>query len=110
MRRKGLDSMRRKAPCRCVAVLAGAAFFWALALNAWPTLHERIHPDAKGANHNCAVTYVASGSYEHSSTPAATVAGGTGEEFGIIPALTPHWVASPFLSASIFEHAPPHHA
>jgi hypothetical protein len=90
-----------------VAVLLGLAFLLALALSASPQLHQRVHPDADRAEHSCAVTMIASGSYNHSahvplvSAPAASI------QFSKIPALTPEWVESPFLGAYIFEHAPP---
>ncbi len=32
------------------------------------------------------------------------------DQFSPISALTPQWVESPFLVASIFEHAPPAHS
>lgn len=94
-------------PRALVAAFLSAAFLWTLALSASPQLHERFHPDANRAEHTCAVTFVASGSYDHIvhvsafSSPAETV------QFSAIPALDPQWVASPFLGASIFEHAPP---
>ena len=99
--------MKRTALARSVAALAGAAFVWALTLSAWPTLHDQVHPDAKRADHVCAVTILASGSFEQSSTPAPITANSAHQDFESVPVLTPHWVASLFLSASIFEHAPP---
>jgi len=78
-----------------IAICVSGAFLWALALSASPQLHQRVHPDAGRVEHNCAVTMIASGSYN----PAV--------QFSIIPALTPCWVQSPFLGACIFEHAPP---
>jgi hypothetical protein len=36
--------------------------------------------------------------------PAAAV------QLSKIPTVIPHWVESPFLSAHIFEHAPPTHS
>jgi hypothetical protein len=93
-----------------VAVCIFAAFLWALALSASPQLHQRVHKDAGRVEHNCAVTMIASGSYDHAvhapliSAPVAAV------QFSKIPALTPCWVQSPFLGARIFEHAPPFRA
>src|SRR5436309_5451320 len=90
-----------------VAAFVSAAFLCALALSASPQLHQRVHKDANRAEHNCAVTMIASGSYNHAahaplvSAPAPTV------QFSKIPALIPRWVQSPFLGARIFEHAPP---
>jgi hypothetical protein len=90
-----------------IAAVVSAAFLWALALSASPQLHERMHRDANSREHTCAVTFIASGSYDHSahtpliSAPVPTV------QFSKIPAWTSQWVQSPFLGASIFEHAPP---
>lgn len=93
----------------CVSVLLGLAFAWTLALSVAPQLHERIHPDANRVEHSCAVTFVASGTYEHSAPPpvlpqpvATTVSR--------VAVLNPTWILSAFLSASIFEHAPPRFA
>ena len=90
-----------------VAAFVSAGFLWTLALSASSQLHQRIHPDANRVEHNCAATMVTSGSYDHAahlplvSAPVAVV------QFSKISALTPCWVESPFLNASIFEHAPP---
>jgi hypothetical protein len=82
-------------------------FIFAIALSASPSLHERFHPDAKRAQHECAVTLLASGSYHHGAAPTVTIAPASVSQFGDLPALSPVWVASPFLNARIFEHAPP---
>jgi len=90
-----------------VATCVSAAFLWAIALSASPELHQRVHPDANRAEHNCAATMIASGSYNHAahaplvSVPVPLI------HFSKISALTPQWVESPFLGACIFEHAPP---
>jgi hypothetical protein len=89
-----------------VTFLAGS-FLWALALSVSPQLHERIHPDANRIEHTCAVTFVASGSYDHAPQPPVASAPVPAAQISKIPALTPQWVESPFLSARIFEHAPP---
>jgi hypothetical protein len=90
-----------------VGVCVFAAFLWALALSASPQLHQRVHKDANLAEHNCAVTMVASGSYDHAANPPLISAAHLALQFSKIPALTPCWVQSPFLGACIFEHAPP---
>jgi hypothetical protein len=92
------------------AVFITAAFLWAMVLSVSPQLHQRIHRDANRIDHTCAVTFVASGSYEHVAATPLVSAPASAAAFGKIPGLTPHWVESPFLSASIFEHAPPAHA
>ena len=90
-----------------VAVFVSAGFLWALALSASPQLHQRVHKDANRAEHNCAATMIASGSYDHASHPPLVSAPVPAHQFSEIPALTPCWVRSPFLGAHIFEHAPP---
>src|SRR5438552_4371022 len=90
-----------------VAICVSSAFLWALALSASPQLHQRVHKDANRAEHNCAATMIASGSYNHAAYPPLVTAPVPAVQFSIIPALTPCWVQSPFLGACIFEHAPP---
>jgi hypothetical protein len=90
-----------------VAICVFAAFLWALALSASPQLHQRVHNDANRAEHNCAVTMIASGSYDHAVQSSLADAPATAVQFSKIPALTSCWVQSPFLGACIFEHAPP---
>jgi len=96
--------------CRFVAVLVSVAFLWALALSASPQLHQRVHKDANRVEHNCAVTMMASGSYDHAANPPLISAADLAPQFSKIPALIPRWVQSPFLGACIFEHAPPFRA
>jgi hypothetical protein len=90
-----------------IASVAFAAFLWTLALSAAPQLHEGLHPDANSAKHTCAVTFIVSGSYEHAAHAPLIPAPVPTAQFSKLPALSPQWVQSPFLSASIFEHAPP---
>jgi hypothetical protein len=90
-----------------VAAFLSGAFLWALALSGSPELHQRVHTDANRAEHNCAATMIASGSYNHAAHPPMISALVPAVQFSKIPALTPCWVQSPFLGARIFEHAPP---
>jgi hypothetical protein len=90
-----------------VAALVSLGFFWALALSASPQLHQRVHPDANRAEHNCAATMIAAGSYDHAAYPPLVSAPVPAVQFSKIQALIPCWVQSPFLGACIFEHAPP---
>jgi hypothetical protein len=89
------------------AAFVSAAFLWTLLVAASPALHARIHPDASRSEHSCAVTLIASGSYDHVADVPQIGAPVAANQFATIPALTPQWVASPFLGASVFEHAPP---
>jgi|SRR5437667_12037689 len=90
-----------------VTALVSVGFLWALALGASPQLHQRVHKDASRAEHNCVATMIASGNYDHASHPPLVTAPVAAPQFSKTPALTPCWVQSPFLGASIFEHAPP---
>ncbi len=93
-----------------VAALVSVAFLWTLALSASTQLHQRVHKDAGRADHNCAATMIASGSYNHAAHPPLVSAAVVVVQFSKIPALTSCWVESPFLGACIFEHAPPAHS
>src|SRR5213078_57009 len=93
-----------------IGLLASAAFLWTLALTVSPQLHERIHSDANRIGHSCAVTFIASGSYNHSPVGAVVAVPDLVEQFSPVPALTPQWVESAFLLARVFEHAPPAHS
>jgi hypothetical protein len=83
------------------------AFIFGLALAVSPQLHERIHPDANQPQHECGVTLIAAGNYHHAPPPVVVVRPDLSTQISWISTLTPIWVASPFLDASIFEHAPP---
>jgi hypothetical protein len=88
------------------AVLALTAFLWTLTLSVSPQLHERVHPDANRVEHSCAVTFVASGNYDHSLDALHISAPFHLDEF-TVRELTPLWVQPLFLIAGVFEHAPP---
>jgi len=90
-----------------IGVCVSTAFLWALALSASPQLHQRVHKDANRVEHNCAVTMIASGSYNHVAHAPLVSAPAIAPQFSKIPVLIPCWVQSPFLGAHIFEHAPP---
>jgi hypothetical protein len=90
-----------------IATLVSAAFFWTLVLSGSPQLHGRLHADANGIGHTCAVTLIASGSYDHAAHPPLLSVPAPSIHFSTIPTLTPQWVESLFLGARIFEHAPP---
>ena len=99
--------MKPNALSRCVAVLAVFSFLWTIALSVAPELHQRIHADQSSADHSCAVTFVGSGNYLHSATPGSTPMADVAIDFTAPMELIPCWVPSPFLSAAVFEHAPP---
>ena len=97
--------MKRNRLCRWTSLIAATAFIWTLVLSVSPALHERVH--AVNPDHTCAVTFVSNGSCDHSSAPVFVVAPVNAACFSRVPAVVSTWVASPFLSASVFEHAPP---
>jgi hypothetical protein len=88
------------------SALLGALLF-AIALSVTPRLHAWIHPDSNAPEHECGVTLIASGSYEHSAAPVVLTIVQPASYFATVPTLKVVWVAVPFLSASVFEHAPP---
>jgi hypothetical protein len=93
-----------------VASLLFAAFSWTLLVSVSPRLHGSIHDDANRIDHVCAISLIASGSYEHSShapligTPRFDV------RFSASAELTSTWVKPLFLNTHIFAHAPPAHS
>ncbi|HWN24506.1 MAG TPA: hypothetical protein VNN16_05300 [Candidatus Sulfotelmatobacter sp.] len=93
-----------------IGLLASAAFLWTLTLSVSPQLHERIHPDANRIDHSCAITFIASGSYNYSPAAPLLSVPALVDQFSSIPTLTPQWVESSFLLARVFEHAPPAHS
>jgi hypothetical protein len=104
-------------PCRALCIrsdwfggttllLLAAAIVLMLGLSVAPNLHERLHP-AAASLHECAVTLIASGSCHHTAAAPLIIAPARAVQFSKIPVLNPIWVAAPFLSARIFEHAPP---
>jgi hypothetical protein len=88
-----------------IAMSICAGLLSVLALSAMPQWHELIHSDAKAPRHECAITLASSGNYQQPG-PLITVAVPV-LQFCFVPALHPVWVASPFISARLLEHAPP---
>jgi hypothetical protein len=97
-----------KATALHAVVAAGCigAVLFALVLSVIPRLHEQIHGASSAANHECAVTLLTSGNYQH--TPAAAIS--------VAPPAPPtafaHFLAnfqlvSAHLEFSLLEHAPP---
>jgi len=91
------------------AIAAGAfvaAFLLTLALSAFPQLHERLHQASSSANHECAVTLLSSGNYQH--TPTDTIAIVPPPARLASPFVNGHFqLVSPRLEFSLLEHAPP---
>jgi len=107
-------------PCRALRIssvwfrgipvlLLAAAIVLMLGLSVAPHLHERLHPTA-GTLHECAVTLITSGSCHHLAAAPQVIGPTSAVQSSKISLLNPFWVPSPFLGASIFEHAPPAHS
>ena len=106
--RKSAEPMRRNAFIRWVAVAAAtAAFVWTMALSVSPGLHERVHAGQRSADHTCAVTFLRTGSCHHTAAPSFSAGADVIQVFADRVELDSHWVPSPFLTAAVFEHAPP---
>jgi hypothetical protein len=90
-----------------VASVLFAAFSWTLLISVSPRLHECIHSDANRGDHVCAITLIASGSYEHGAQPTVISPPQFDVRFAPSAELTSTWVKPLFLSAHIFAHAPP---
>ena len=79
-----------------------------VALAASPQLHRLLHQDADHSDHECAVTVMVSGGSDGSPAPQIFQASGIlPTAFDFSPELHFHDVAPLFLSAHVFEHAPP---
>jgi hypothetical protein len=80
----------------------------AVTLTASPKLHELLHPDADHAGHQCVVTVILSGGSDDSPAPQVLDVGALfagAPDF--LPEIHSRDVAPLFLTAHVFEHAPP---
>ena len=83
----------------------GAVLF-AVVLSAIPQLHEQIHGLTGTPNHECAVTLLTSGNYQH--TPLATISvGPPPPPKRFVPTPDSFQLVSAHLEFSLLEHAPP---
>jgi hypothetical protein len=91
------------------AIVAGGfigAVLFALVLSAIPQLHEHIHRASSTANHECAVTLLTSGNYQHTVSDTITLAPPPPPKaFAHISAR--FQLISARLEFSLLEHAPP---
>jgi hypothetical protein len=89
-----------------IATACAAAVLLAVLLSAFPQLHEQIH-DATGApNHECAVTLLTSGTYQHA--PAAAISVPPPTSPSAFPLVSASFQAvTAHLAFSLLEHAPP---
>jgi hypothetical protein len=89
-----------------IAAGCAAAVLLAVVLSAVPQLHEQIHDATAAPNHECAVTLLTSGTYQHAPSAAISVAPPSP------PTAFTHTSASfqsvtAHLEFSLLEHAPP---
>src|SRR5262245_971359 len=82
-----------------------AAFSWTLLVSISPRLHGCIHGDANRTDHVCAITLIASGSYEHAAQPPLISAPRFDVCFAATASLTPAWVKPLFLNAHLRARA-----
>jgi hypothetical protein len=107
--RCAMNSFGRAQNCLRVFVTAVvfAAFSWTLVGSVSPQLHARIHADANRSDHVCAITLIASGSYEQAGQPVFVSEPEFKIHFPASVVLTSSWVKPLFFNAHIFAHAPP---
>jgi hypothetical protein len=95
---------------RVLRVLTAAgcigALILALVLSAIPQLHEELHGVTGAANHECAVTLLTSGNYEHMPNVTISLAPPTPPST-FAPAFAGLQLVSAHLEFSLLEHAPP---
>jgi hypothetical protein len=93
---------------KALVFLLVADLLMVVALAASPQLHQLFHHDANHGDHECAVTVMISGGSDGSPTPPVFDAGTPlVQGFNLLAEIHPSDVPSLFLSAHIFEHAPP---
>jgi len=104
-----MNSSRRSQTCAriLVASVLFAAFSWTLLVSVSPRLHRCIHGDANRSDHVCAITLIASGSYEYGAQPPIISPPQFDVRFAASAELMSTWVKPLFLNAHIFAHAPP---
>ncbi|MCA1657790.1 MAG: hypothetical protein LC627_00655 [Verrucomicrobiaceae bacterium] len=93
---------------RSIAIMAAAffsLFLFTLVLSAVPHLHERVHSSSSAANHECAVTLLSSGSYQHTVSDMIAIAPPAAAAFA--HRAVRFQLVSPRLEFSLLEHAPP---
>ena len=105
MSRRLIDGKANPFRALVAAGCIGAVLF-ALVLSAIPQLHEQIHGASSTANHECAVTLLTSGNYQHTPTATISVAPPAAPT-SFAHALHSFRLVSAHLDFSLLEHAPP---
>ncbi|MEN3370173.1 MAG: hypothetical protein V7609_2316 [Verrucomicrobiota bacterium] len=92
-----------------IAIMAAgfvSLFLFTLVLSAVPQLHERIHPSSGATNHECAVTLLTSGNYQHTVSDTIALAPPTPPK-AFVHISARLQLVSARLEFSLLEHAPP---
>jgi hypothetical protein len=89
-----------------LAAACASAVLFAFILSAIPHLHEQIHATSSPSNHECAVTLLASGKYQHTPNVAISVTPPAPRASFAITSVDSCF-ASAHLEFSLLEHAPP---
>lgn len=79
---------------------------FALVLSAMPRLHEEIHGVTGAAKHECAVTLLTSGNYQHAAAPVISIAPPAPPR-AFLHVLASFQLVTAHLEFSLLEHAPP---
>jgi hypothetical protein len=93
---------------KSIAIMSAAfvsLFLFTLVLSAIPQLHERVHSSSGAANHECAVTLLTSGNYQHTVSDTIAIAPSPATAFAHVSSRLQ--LVRPRLEFSLLEHAPP---
>jgi hypothetical protein len=101
-----LSEGKAKAFRAIVATGCIGAVLFALVLSALPQLHEQIHAATGAPNHECAVTLLTSGNYQHTPNAAISLAP-SAPPTAFAHALSTFQLVNAHLEFSLLEHAPP---
>lgn len=91
---------------RVTAAGCMAALLFALVLAVIPQLHEEIHGVAGTVNHECAVTLLTAGNYQHTPAPVVSLAPPS-PRVSFVHTLAGFELIPAHLEFSLLEHAPP---
>ena len=96
-----------KAALRAI-VAAGClgAVFFAVVISALPQLHEQIHSATGSPSHECAVTLLTGGNYQHAPAPTISLAP-PAPPTAFVHVLARFELVTAHLEFSLLEHAPP---
>ena len=95
---------------RAVGLGLIGAFLFGIALSDLPQVHERVHPDANQPQHECAITVISHGKCDLNENGPVIHPGSPASDANFVLPFRAAVIAPLFLSARIFEHAPPAHS